>query len=152
MELAISPAGANFESFDWRVSTATVGASGPFSKFPGCDRVILLLEGEGFTLGDRVVDRRLEPVSFDGDAEIECRLLGGPVRDFNVITRRSRVRAEVAVARKDGEVGGPATLVYVVEGSSTVGGTRVEAGELARADGRVLLRLNQAACIVVTLA
>ena len=140
LELAIEPAGADLESFDWRVSTATIGASGPFSRFAGCERVILLVEGEGFALGERIVDRRLEPVHFDGEAEIECRLLGGAVRDFNVITRRSRVHAEVTVGRGEHEAVGPTTLVYVVSGRAEVDGVAVEPGELARVSGPARLR------------
>jgi hypothetical protein len=136
LELAIEPAEADLESFEWRVSMATVGSSGAFSKFPGCDRVIVLLDGKGFTIGNRVVDRPLEPVRFDGDEEIDCRLIDGPVRDFNVITRRTRARAEVTVVRGGCEAAGPLTLVYVVEGRAEVAGVEVVAGELAKLRGR----------------
>ena len=41
-EIAVSPAGAGFDDFDWRISTAIVAQSGPFSGFPGVDRVLTL--------------------------------------------------------------------------------------------------------------
>ncbi|OJT17017.1 hypothetical protein BO221_47220 [Archangium sp. Cb G35] len=34
-----------------RVSIATVGASGPFSVFPGVDRTLMILEGAGHGTG-----------------------------------------------------------------------------------------------------
>lgn len=36
--------------FDWRVSVADVDVGGAFSAFPGIDRVITLVEGEGMVL------------------------------------------------------------------------------------------------------
>jgi environmental stress-induced protein Ves len=38
--------------FDWRASIATVAQDGPFSAFPGIDRSITLLSGEGVQLSD----------------------------------------------------------------------------------------------------
>lgn len=34
-EILAFPAGAGFDDFSWRISTAIVAASGPFSAFPG---------------------------------------------------------------------------------------------------------------------
>lgn len=38
------------EPFSWRASIASIAASGAFSFFPGVDRVITLLNGEGVEL------------------------------------------------------------------------------------------------------
>ena len=87
--------------FDVRLSVAEVASDGPFSIFPGVDRVITLLEGAGFRLdgegGDfHVVDRIARPLSFRGEDGWMCALLGGPIRDFNVMVRRaSGLRAKV---------------------------------------------------------
>ncbi len=43
-------AGAGLETFIWRVSVADVASDGPFSRFPGIDRTIMLLEGAGMRL------------------------------------------------------------------------------------------------------
>ena len=53
-DLAIHPPGAGMDDFLWRVSVAEVTAAAPFSAYPGIDRVIALLDGDGFTmhLGD----------------------------------------------------------------------------------------------------
>ena len=43
LELAIAPAGAGLEDFAWRISSARVGAAGPFSACAGVDRSLALL-------------------------------------------------------------------------------------------------------------
>ena len=40
-EIVCRPPGAGMDSFEWRVSIATIAQSGPFSVFAGVDRVIL---------------------------------------------------------------------------------------------------------------
>ncbi len=62
-EIAAFPAGAGLASFVWRVSIADVLQDGPFSPFPGIDRTLVLLEGEGMRLSgdgraDRIADER----------------------------------------------------------------------------------------------
>ncbi|MFN9927385.1 MAG: HutD family protein, partial [Phenylobacterium sp.] len=39
-ELAVWPPGASFDDFVWRVSMAEVHQDGPFSSFPGVDRIL----------------------------------------------------------------------------------------------------------------
>ncbi len=50
VEIAIHPQGASVDDFDWRVSMATVASDGPFSVFPGIDRTLSVLEGDGILL------------------------------------------------------------------------------------------------------
>ena len=100
-EIACWPQGAGIENFDWRVSIATIATSGPFSKFEGVDRTIMLLDGDGVALqGDGVqhrLDEALQPFAFSGDVALDCTLLGGESSDFNVMSRRERCAAQVAV-------------------------------------------------------
>ena len=103
-EIVCRPPGAGMDGFDWRVSVATITRSGPFSVFTGVDRVIVLLEGDGVHLRsadgmDHLLDQPLQPFAFSGDEALDCTLLGGESQDFNVMTRRSALRAEVAVLR-----------------------------------------------------
>ncbi len=107
-ELVVAPAGAAFErgDFDWRISKACVAERGPFSAFPGFDRVLVVLAGDGLVLdhggaAPRRVVRPLEPHAFSGDWTTGAELIGGPVADFNVLARRGRVRADVAVLHLD---------------------------------------------------
>lgn len=97
-------------AFDWRVSIAHIASSGPFSAFPGVDRVITLLEGAGVALHspDGAVSHRLDkplmPFAFSGDIAVQADLLGTDCHEFNVMTRRARCTAKIQVWR------GPAHL------------------------------------------
>ncbi|MFE6834237.1 HutD family protein [Streptomyces sp. NPDC057705] len=102
-EIAARPEGAGTGDFAWRVSLAEVAADGPFSSFPGVDRTLTLAEGAGMDLAvagvRHLVDERFAPRDFAGDEPTDCRLLDGPVVNFNVMYRRSETRAETAVVR-----------------------------------------------------
>ncbi|MBO1110454.1 HutD/Ves family protein [Bordetella petrii] len=133
-EVACWPAGAGLDDFDWRVSIASIDAPGPFSRFPGVDRVIALLEGEGAHLRGEGVDHRLDvplrPFAFSGDAAIDCTLLGGASTDFNVMSRRGRLRAEVRVFSCAAAM--PAArhgVLVAVHGAWRAAGQRLAAGE-----------------------
>ena len=97
-ELAASR--TNGDAFDWRISIADVESDGAFSTFPQCNRYIALLEGIGMELrSDGVeplrLERRLQFIHFDGEANTYGKLISGPVRDFNVIVRRDAFNTEV---------------------------------------------------------
>lgn len=100
-EIACWPPGAGFDDFLWRASIASIASDGPFSRFIGVDRVITLLDGSGVHLhGDGVdhrLDRPLVPFGFSGDLQIASTMLGGPSSDFNVMSRRGRLRATLRV-------------------------------------------------------
>jgi len=106
-QVATSPEGAGLDEFDWRVSLADVGSSGPFSAFPGIDRILVVVEGAGMEL---MVDGRLvplgplDPLLFDGAADTSARLVSGPTKDLNVMTRRGRCTATLDVVRVAGAV------------------------------------------------
>src|SRR5580658_10488529 len=78
--IAVSPPGAGFDDFDWRVSIADVASSGEFSRFPGIDRTILLLDGAGMTL--HLEDGQVlpltapfQPQEFSGDQVVRSALV-----------------------------------------------------------------------------
>jgi len=88
------------QHFDWRVSIADIEQDGEFSRFPGCDRHIALLDGIGMLLridDDEPVELRdrLRFVGFAGESKTSASLISGPVRDFNVMWRRDVTRAEI---------------------------------------------------------
>ena len=91
---------ADGADFRWRISIAEIETDGPFSIFHGIDRDLLLLEGNGIELDidDALplkLTRRFAHVRFRGESTVDCRLLAGATRDFNVMARRDVVRAEV---------------------------------------------------------
>jgi len=102
-EIASWPVGAGLDHFDWRVSIATIAASGPFSVFAGVDRTIMLLDGAGVRLraADGSLEHRLDqphqPFAFSGEIALDCTLLGNASSDFNVMSRRARCVADVTV-------------------------------------------------------
>ncbi len=141
-EIVCVPAGAGLDDFDWRVSIAQIGANGPFSAFPGVDRVITLLDGVGVHLRsadgalDHRLDRPLAPFPFSGDAAIDAQLLGGACRDLNVMTRRSSCRAQVQVVRADGVIpSAGAGVLLAIEGEWRVAADGVEPQALAAQHG-----------------
>jgi environmental stress-induced protein Ves len=107
-EIATHPDDAGLDGFDWRVSIAEVARNGPFSRFPGIDRSITLIEGGGMRLtgGDRDIVMRtpFEPYAFGGEVPIDCALIDGPIRDFNAMVRRDRARGTVTAARANATI------------------------------------------------
>lgn len=110
----------------WRLSIAEVASDGPFSRFDNIDRIIMLLTGEGFSLqgvgaNPHVLDIPLIPFSFAGETAIHCSLINGSVRDFNLMTRRAAVQADLQVLTIGSEAQtlplSAQTLLYVVSGS-----------------------------------
>jgi environmental stress-induced protein Ves len=102
VEIAVFPENAALDDFDWRVSMARVDGSGPFSLFPGVDRTLSVLEGEGILLS--VAGRQpasltglSAPYSFPADVAANADLTAGPITDLNVMTRRGRYRHRVIV-------------------------------------------------------
>lgn len=135
-EIVCQPAGATMDGFDWRVSIAHIASDGPFSAFPGIDRVITLLEGAGVHLhtSDGRVDHRLDqplvPFAFAGEAPVQADLLAGDCHDFNVMTRRAAWRASVTVLHDDAELPACAQgLLYAVRGRWSAGAQRLQADE-----------------------
>lgn len=98
-QIAVGPAGAGLDDFIWRISMARVERDGAFSAFPGIDRSLIVLTGNGVTLTlggeDRVLRRDDVPLLFDGGMAASARLLDGAIVDFNVMTQRASVRHNV---------------------------------------------------------
>ena len=102
--IASEPANAGYEALVWQVGSTEITADCPFSALPQLDRLFMVVEGAGVELKSiddhgatrthPVTALRL-PYAFRGDWKTDCRLLGGPVRVFNVMARRGKARASV---------------------------------------------------------
>jgi hypothetical protein len=120
-ELARHPESGDFE---WRLSVAEVAADGPFSAFPGVDRLLVLLAGAGMdlTLADGVV--RLRPPhgahTFAGEAEVHATLVDGPTTDLNLMVRRDRWSAVLERHTSPARVEGDLVIGYVAQGAATL--------------------------------
>jgi len=134
-EIVCQPPGAGMDSFAWRISIAHIARDGPFSAFPGVDRVITLLEGDGVHLRstDGTVDHRLDqplhPFAFSGEAPVDATLLEGDCHDFNVMTRRQACQAHVQVFTSRMDLPpARAGLLMAVRGDWQVGPQTLEPG------------------------
>ena len=159
-EIAVDPEGANWDVFNWRVAIADIRASGPFSRFPGIDRSIVLLENpkdarrSEISLdidGNKVRMVPREFIDFSGDAETHCELNGPPALDFNVMSRRDAIKHrrgwKSVSANELFRLGGTdQRFVYVVSGEAelinAVSARTVAAGETLVASGDETLVLR----------
>lgn len=82
----------------FRISQAKISEDGTFSLFPGMDRWILVLEGEGIVLNGKTL-KSFEPYKFSGDDQSHASLLKTEVQDFNVMVKRDWAEVVVEVKR-----------------------------------------------------
>lgn len=101
-EIAIHPPGSALGKGDflWRVSSARIEQNGPFSLFPGCKRVLTMLEKELVLRSSQemVVLREGEIFSFSGEDEFAAEVPRGPAEDLGVIARNT-VRVEMTALK-----------------------------------------------------
>ena len=88
------------EDWDWRLSIAEIECDAAFSSFPGIDRALVLLSGNGLRLRfDDGEVRELQPphdlVHFAGERGVVGELIDGATHDFNLMWCRERVHAQL---------------------------------------------------------
>jgi len=108
--------------FLWRLSRADVTTDGPFSNFPGIDRILLLLSGAGLKLAFSnralTLNEPYASAEFAGDEPVICTLIDGPCQDFNIMVNRARAAAKVTIARSPFSAHAAArTLLHVLDGA-----------------------------------
>lgn len=142
-EIIAEPDGASFDGIDWRISMARVEQAGPFSMLAGIDRSLGILAGEGMVLavegrGEVELRAGMHAVVFPGDVPVEARLLGGPVLDLGVMTRRGRFRHHLSRTTASGSYAlarrGDVSLAVVCGAGGTVDGRRFDDGDAIRLD------------------
>ena len=84
----------------WRLSIAEIETDAPFSAFPGVERELVLLSGNGLRLRfDDGETRELLPphdkLRFAGERPAFGELIDGPTRDFNLMWKRDTVDAQL---------------------------------------------------------
>lgn len=147
--------GSNLDTFEWRISVATVGVAGRFSTFPDVDRSLALIDGE-LQLGYQSEHFTLTPTApifeFAGEETVNSSLIRGPVTDFNVMTRRHRCKHKLARAVVSGSLRIPVlahshtSVLYVVRGDLTILCSDVETA-LAPGDAILLSGADQAVTV-----
>lgn len=116
-----------------RLSLAAIERDGPFSEYAGYDRVLVLAQGAGISLRidgrpSVTLSRPGDATAFPGESGVDCRLAGGPVQAFNVMTRRAAAHADVAVHRI--RAGGSRRLERGTWCFAVAGGLHTPAGSL----------------------
>jgi len=128
-EIAAYPVGASLETFVWRASVADIERAGPFSRFPGIDRTLVLLAGAGMHLTQARgrTHALLQPLAiarFDGDSALDAQLVDGATRDFNLMFRRDRAKATLEIWEgadaRTRNLDGDAALVFCARGALDV--------------------------------
>ncbi len=133
--------GADGDGFDWRLSIADIERDAPFSIFPGIDRVLVLLSGNGLRL--RFDSGRIDTLApphgiarFAGEEAVAGELVDGPTIDFNLMWRRGAVDAQLWHRPMAG-----AMVVFVDPGETWA--LHVVAGSARFADGTAAPLLEQ---------
>lgn len=88
------------DRWQWRLSIAEIERDSPFSAFPGIDRELVLLSGNGLRLRfDDGETNTLHPphdrIRFDGERDVTSELIDGPTHDFNLMWRRGAIEAHL---------------------------------------------------------
>lgn len=140
-EILRSPADGDW---DWRISVAEVGSDGPFSAFPGCEREIVLVSGQGMDLHfDDGETQRLEPphgrLRFAGERPLTALLVDGPTVDFNLIWKRDAVEAQLLHRPIVGSMlffgeSGVTWVLYVLAGQVRTPAGVLDIGDAAKLD------------------
>lgn len=159
-QIACGPGSATGDGdWDWRMSVADVDAAAPFSTFPGIERELVLLHGEGIRLrfDDDGSEHLLLPphgrLRFGGERPLHGAPVAGPTSDFNLMWRRDLLDAalwqrplvgSVALFADEGET----WAVHLIAGHAHVqqpGGLRLGSGDtllFTGEDGRSRLMLD----------
>lgn len=81
-------------NFLWRLSNARIEAENQFSQFPGFDRKLAILEGDGLVLNGKTLGAS-QVFQFSGEETIQCRLKGSVVEDIGVIYKRDSIKCKM---------------------------------------------------------
>jgi len=133
-ELYVSPIGSRLTdgSALWRISMASVPESGPFSLLSAYNRIITVVEGEGFQLtgnmGTNVEVRSGVIYPFSGAEKMDCELLDGPCLDLNLMYQADKVTGSLTLLEQAAPIHASITtqsskeknIVICLEGRVTV--------------------------------
>ena len=135
------------DDWSWRLSIAEVETDAPFSTFPGVERALVLLEGNGMRLRfDDGETRELLPPGgmlwFSGERPLVGQLVDGPSRDFNLMWKRDRLDAQLWRKPLVGAMvlfvdPGETWVVHMLSGQAQFPGPG-GLGEVARGDTAIL--------------
>ena len=125
LELATDAPAGDPSAWTWRLSIADVPERGPFSPFPGIDRWIACLAGDGLRLHrrDRVDEapREGEALAFAGEDDVVGEPRGRGVRDLNLMLRRDGRRGRLRLMRGEGgRAGGTVAILHAFDATDAL--------------------------------
>ncbi|UOE99821.1 HutD/Ves family protein [Bdellovibrio reynosensis] len=152
-QIDIYPASAVFpQDFLWRISSATVEASSPFSNFPGYDRLLSVWKGAGLFLnGEKLGQSHI--LAFPGERVIESELVTDTVVDLGIIFNRAKVIAHMSFQKIQDEefhfdCAETANYFFCCEGSIKVQGfgeaVLLKQGDTLKVDAKESIKLSSA--------
>lgn len=97
-QIDIDPPESDFKNgqFNWRLSSARVEDENQFSQFPGYDRLLTVLSGDGLILNSQELGP-FEVIEFQGEDIIHCSLIDHAVEDLGLIFKRDQYRASMTI-------------------------------------------------------
>lgn len=129
-QVAIHPASAGTEDFDWRISIATVDRDSQFSLFPGVNRWLMPLSPDGMMLRVEGETTRLAgrvAFAFGGEASVRSVNVAHTALDLNLMVRLGFgrgsllaliIHGDTVIAAADNEY----VVIVVIEGAPSVDG------------------------------
>ena len=144
-QLAIFPPNAEFTKGDflWRLSCAEVHANNSFSLFPGYERILTVLKGQGFVLnGTRLILHQI--FEFKGETQINCELIGGPVEDLGLIYKTGiRARMEIIEVLEPFQIecNGGFVLLYSISGEWSFDERSLSSSNLVQLSGTEICKV-----------
>jgi environmental stress-induced protein Ves len=125
-EIARRLLGVRGPHFVWRFSVSDLERDADLAAFPGVERSVTLIHGEGLALdvgSDTHLLDPFQPIRFDASVEAHARLTHGPASILNVLTVANRMSAAVRVVDLSSEralsIAGT-TLVVLLSGDAQV--------------------------------
>ena len=109
----------------WRLSLADIQTDGPFSTFPGLQRILTIVAGDGIVL--RNTEHTLEarpftPLPFSGALELESLRIGSDTQAFNLMFDANQVQGNVSVLRPGHSELSGTNVVFVMQGTVRISG------------------------------
>lgn len=97
-EIDIQPPGSDFQEgqYDWRLSSARIEEDSRFSPFPGYDRILTVLSGQGLLLNSQELGP-FEVFEFEGEDQIDCAPIENAVEDLGVIFKRGQYQCSMQI-------------------------------------------------------
>lgn len=147
-QIDIYPPGATVAGNDflWRLSSATVSEKDFFSSYPGCDRLLVVWQGDGLLLNEKTLLPN-SPLLFPGEKNILCDLINKSVIDLGLIFKRDKVKARMDVltfkTTETLKIDSPIEFYFLADGEScSINQVEMKCGDVLKVENAQELILS----------